>query len=94
MNIPIDKGLEETVMNNIHKVTTNADKTVDNARYFISLLQKEREREQIGRISTLSLRGGNLVNKNWDKSKIYDPVPKSCKKKHYRLCNKISICFT
>ena len=44
MNIPIDKGLEETVMNNIHKVTTNADKTVENARYFISLLQK-RERE-------------------------------------------------
>jgi hypothetical protein len=46
MNIPIDKVLEETVMNKKHKVTTNADKIVDNARYFISLLQKrKRERE-------------------------------------------------
>ena len=54
MNIPIDKGLEETVMNNIHKVTTNADKTVDNARYFISLLQKKRERANREDIYSLS----------------------------------------
>ena len=44
MNIPIDKVLGETVKNKKHKVTTSADKTVENARYFISLLQK-RERE-------------------------------------------------